>query len=213
MKVQKIPQTLKNLREFCCWKYEVKDGRKTKAPYNPVTGYSARTNDPSTFVTYDTAVNAFGYDGIGIRVSGQFVGIDLDHCVKDGNIVPWAKEITDRFADTYIEVSPSGEGIRIFCLLPNDLNYNTETYYIKKGGIEVYIPGYTNRFLTVTGNALTQADVTETAEALTWLLDTYMRRPTPTTPTAVVCGKSYLSDDSVIAKASAAVNGAKFIKL
>ncbi len=213
MKVQKIPQTLKDLGELCCWKYEVKDGRKTKVPYNPLTGYGARTNDPSTFVPFDTAVSAYGYDGIGIRVSGAFVGIDLDHCVEDGNIVPWAKEITDRFADTYIEISPSGEGIRIFCLLPDDLNYDTEIYYIKKGGIEVYIPGYTNRFLTVTGNALTQADVTETAEALTWLLETYMRRPTPTTPAAVVCGKSYLSDDSVIAKASAAVNGEKFIKL
>ena len=213
MKVQKLPQTLKDLGEFCCWKYEVKDGRKTKVPYNPVTGYGARTNDPSTFVPFDTAVNASGYDGIGIRVSGAFVGIDLDHCMDDGNLLPWAKEITDRFADTYIEVSPSGEGIRIFCLLPSDLNYDTETYYIKKGGVEVYIPSYTNRFLTVTGNALTQADVTETAEALTWLLDTYMRRPTPTTPAAVVCGKSYLSDESVIAKASAAVNGEKFSKL
>ncbi len=213
MKVTSIPQTLKDLGEFCCWKYEVKDGRKTKVPYNPVTGYGARTNNPSTFVTYETAVNASGYDGIGIRVSGQFVGIDLDHCIEEGNIAPWAKEITDRFADTYIEVSPSGEGIRIFCLLPDDLNYDTETYYIKKDSIEVYIPGYTNRFLTITGNALTQADVTETAEALKWLLETYMRRPTPTTPTAVVCGKSYLSDDSVIAKASSAVNGEKFVKL
>lgn len=213
MKVQKIPQTLKDLGEFCCWKYEVKDGRKTKVPYNPVNGYGARTNDPSTFVPFDTAVNAPSYDGIGIRVSGAFVGIDLDHCMDDGNLLPWAKEITDRFADTYIEVSPSGEGARIFCLLPSDLNYNTETYYIKKGGIEVYIPGYTNRFLTVTGNALTQADVTETEEALMWLLETYMRRPNPTTPAAVVCGKSYLSDDSVIAKASTAVNGEKFLKL
>ena len=213
MKVQKIPQTLKDLGEFCCWKYEVKDGRKTKVPYNPVTGYGARTNDPSTFVAYDTAVGASGYDGIGIRVSGQFVGIDLDHCVEDGNIVPWAKEITDRFADTYIEVSPSGTGIRIFCLLPDDLNYNTEAYYIKKDSIEVYIPGYTNRFLTITGNTITDADMVNTAEALAWLLESYMRRPTPTAPTAASYGKSYLSDDSVIAKASAAVNGKKFTKL
>ena len=211
--VKNIPQTLKDLGEFCCWKYQVKNGRKTKVPYNPVTGYGARTNDPSAFVSYGTAVNASGYEGIGIRVSGNFVGIDLDHCVENGELVPWAKEIIDRFNDTYIEVSPSSTGIRIFCLLPSNLNYNTETYYIKKGGIEVYIPGYTNRFLTVTGNALTQVDVTETAEALTWLLETYMRRPTLTTPVTVVYGKSYLSDDSVIAKASAAGNGEKFAKL
>ena len=211
--VKNIPQTLKDLGEFCCWKYQVKNGRKTKVPYNPVTGYGARTNDPSAFVSYGTAVNASGYEGIGIRVSGNFVGIDLDHCVENGELVPWAKEIIDRFNDTYIEVSPSSTGIRIFCLLPSNLNYDTETYYIKKNNIEVYIPGYTNRFLTVTGNALTPADVTETAEALTWLLETYMRRPTPTTPVTVVYGKSYLSDDSVIAKASAAGNAEKFAKL
>lgn len=31
----------------------------------------------------------------------------------------------------------------------------------------------------MTGNAPTDADVVETAEPLTWLLNTYMRRPTP----------------------------------
>ena len=66
---------------------------------------------------------------------------------------------------------------------------------------------------TVTGNALTEADVAETAEALVWLLDTYMRRPTPPTPSATVPGTSYLSDDSVIVKASEAKNGEKFRRL
>ncbi|MBE6745940.1 MAG: nucleoside triphosphatase [Ruminococcaceae bacterium] len=211
--VKNIPQTLKDLGEFCCWKYEVKNGRKTKVPYNPLTGYSARTNDSSTFVPHATAVNASGYEGIGIRVSGNLVGIDLDHCIEDREILSWAKEIIDRFNDTYIEVSPSGTGIRIFCLLPSNLNYDTETYYIKKNNIEVYIPGFTNRFLTITGNAITDADVVETAEALTWLLETYMHRPTPTTPTAITHGKSYLSDDSVITKASVATNGDKFKRL
>ena len=76
-----------------------------------------------------------------------------------------------------------------------------------------YIPGHTNRFLTVTGNALTEADVVETAEALLWLLDTYMRRPTPPTAAIAIPGESYLSDDSAIAKASAAQNGEKFKRL
>ena len=212
LSVENIPQTLKDHGEFCCWKYETKHGRKTKVPYNPRTGYGAKTNIPSIFVSFATAINATGYDGIGIRVGGQFVGIDLDHCIEDGSIVPWAREIIDRFTDTYIEISPSGTGIRIICLLPDDLCYDTEKYYIKKGNIEVYIPGFTNRFLTITGNAVTNSDVTETADSLKWLLDTYMIRPTPTTPVAAY-GKSYLSDDTVIAKASCAVNGEKFIKL
>ncbi len=213
VQIKSIPQTLKDLGEFCCWQYQVKNGRKTKVPYNPATGYGAKTNDPSTFVPFNTAISASGYDGIGIRVSGKFVGIDLDHCIEDNKLLPWAKEITDRFSETYTEISPSGAGVRIFCLLPDNLNYNTETYYIKKGNIEVYIPGYTNRFLTVAGNGIGAKEITETAESLMWLLETYMRRPISPTPASIAYSESYLDDDSVIAKAASAANGNKFTKL
>ena len=116
-----IPQFLKAHGQFCNWKYELRDGNQTKVPYTPGTTRRASVSDPSTFRPFEVAASATGYDGIGIRVSGAFVGIDLDHCVEDGNLLPWAKEITDRFADTYIEISPSGEGIRIFCLMPEVL--------------------------------------------------------------------------------------------
>lgn len=215
MKVQldKIPQYLKEYGQFCNWKYELRKGNQTKVPYTPGTTLKANVNNPATFTDYDTAASATGYDGIGVRVCDRLVGIDLDHCIVDGNLFPWAQEIVDRFSATYIEISPSGTGIRIFCLLPDDFTYDTKTYYIKKGNVEVYIPGHTNRFLTVTGNAITDVDVTETAEALVWLLDTYMRRPTPPTSAVSAPGESYLSDGQVIAKASAAHNGEKFSRL
>lgn len=208
-----IPQFLKANGQFCNWKYELRDGNQTKVPYTPGTTRKASVNDPTTFTAFDIAVSATGYDGIGIRVSGRIVGIDLDHCVEDGKLLTWAQTIVDHFGETYTEVSPSGSGIRIFCLLPDGFIYDTQTYYIKKGDIEVYIPGHTNRFLTVTGNALTDADVVETAEALVWLLDTYMRRPTPPTSVVAVPGESYLSDEAVLAKASSAHNGEKFTHL
>ena len=210
---EKIPQYLKDNGQFCNWRYELRDGNKTKVPYVSGTKRKANVDDPNTFVAFETAVSATGYDGIGIRVSGSIVGIDLDHCMEDGKLLPWAQEIVDRFNVTYIEISPSGEGIRIFCLLPSGFVYDTQTYYIKKGNIEVYIPGHTNRFLTVTGNAITETPVTETADALTWLLDTYMRRPTPPTPAVAAPGESYLGDDEVICKASASKNGEKFTRL
>ena len=140
-------------------------------------------------------------------------GIDLDHCMENGTLLPLAQKIVDKFRATYIEVSPNGRGIRIFCLVPKQFAYDTATYYIKNGNIEVYIPGHTNRFLTVTGDVLNAADVTETAEALTWLLDTYMGRPTPSTPAVASPGKSYLFDEDVIIKASSARNGEKFNRL
>lgn len=210
---EKIPQYLRENGRFCNWKYEDRDGGKTKVPYTPGTNRKASVSNPSTFTAFNTAASATGYDGIGIHVCGKIVGIDLDHCIEEGDVLPWAQDIVDCFRATYIEVSPSGTGIRIFCLLPDGFSYDAKTYYIKKGNIEVYIPGHTNRFLTVTGNALTNADVAESAGALTWLLETHMRRPTPSLPSVAAPGKSYLQDDAVISKASAARNGDKFRRL
>lgn len=191
----------------------MRNGKQTKVPYTPGTTRKANVSDPATFTTFETAAYATGYDGIGVRVGDRIVGVDLDHCIVDGKILPWAQEIVDRFAVTYIEISPSGAGIRIFCLLPDRFTYDTHAYYIKHGDIEVYIPGYTNRFLTVTGNALTDTDVTEATDALHWLLNTYMRRPTLLVPKAKVLRESYLSDDKVILKATSAKNGEKFVRL
>lgn len=210
---EKIPQFLKDNGQFCNWRYELRDGNQTKVPYMSGTKRKANVDDQTTFVAFDTAASATGYDGIGIRVSGGIVGIDLDHCMEEGKLIPWAQTIVDRFDATYIEVSPSGEGIRIFSLLPSGFEYDTQTYYIKKGNIEVYIPGHTNRFLTVTGNTINGAEVTETAGALVWLLATYMRRPTPPTPAVAAPGESYLSDEDVIVKAASSKNGEKFKRL
>lgn len=209
VQVEKIPQYLKSNGQFCNWRLE----DRGKIPYIPGTKIRASVNDPNTFHPFQVAATTIGYDGIGIRVSDRIVGIDLDHGIVDGKLLPWAQEIVDQFHTTYIESSPSGTGIRIFCLLSDGFSYDAQTYYIKNGNIEVYIPGHTNRFLTVTGNALTDTDVMEMEDALIWLLDTHMRRPTPPDAVAAVSGESYLSDNEVITKASASKNGDKFRRL
>lgn len=43
------------------------------------------------------------------------IAIDLDHCVKNGEISDWAMEIIEHFPKAYIEYSPSGTGPHIFC--------------------------------------------------------------------------------------------------
>ena len=209
VQLENIPQYLKTNGQFCNWRLEARG----KIPYIPGTKIRASVNDPSTFRPFQVAATATGYDGIGIRVSDRIVGIDLDHCIVDGKLLPWAQEIVDQFHTTYIEISPSGSGIRIFCLLPDGFSYDAQTYYIKNGNVEVYIPGHTNRFLTVTGNTLIDNDVMEMEDALIWLLDTHMRRPTPPDAVAAVSRESYLSDNEVITKASASKNGDKFRRL
>lgn len=40
--------------------------------------------------------------------------IDLDHCLDGGALAPWAQEIVDKLPPTYVEVSPSGDGLHVF---------------------------------------------------------------------------------------------------
>ena len=128
VQLENIPQYLKDNGQFCNWQYELRDGNPTKVPYMPGTTRRASVNDPSTFKPFDVAVAAKSYDGIGVRVCGKIVGIDLDHCIVDGKLLPWAQAIVDRFKPTYSEISPSGTGIRIFCLLSDGFTYDTQTY-------------------------------------------------------------------------------------
>lgn len=209
-----LPQLIKDTGQCCVWNLEKRKGRNTKVPYNPITGRHAYVDNPETFVDFETAVNAVSnYSGIGIRVNGRIIAIDLDHCIENGQLLSWAKEIVERFNNTYIEISPSGTGIRILALMPEGYTYDSSTFYIKKGNVEVYVAGATNRFVTLTGNVYQKADVTEQSTAMEWLLDTHMKRKQPISNNPISNRDSYLSDERVIEVAMNAVNSAKFTKL
>ena len=81
-----IPQELKLNASFCVWKLEKRNGKPTKVPYDPKNGQLARTNDPSTFSDFGTAMKVYamgGWDGIGFRVSEGIGAIDIDDCIRD----------------------------------------------------------------------------------------------------------------------------------
>ena len=114
MNVENIPTYLKKDASWRNFRYEERKGNMTKVPYNPATGYKAYVNKPETFTDFDTAVLALkDYDGLGIRVDGIIIAIDLDHCIKDGKLTTQAAYIVSHFKNTYIERSPSGTGLRI----------------------------------------------------------------------------------------------------
>lgn len=173
-----IPKYLKENAKFCNWKYETRDGNLTKVPYNPHTMNKASVNNLNTFTDFSSVINALNnFDGIGIRVDGKIIAIDLDHCIEEGKICSWAEEIVSHFQDTYIEISPSGKGLRIILLAPDNYSYDKDKYYIKKNNVEVYVAGATNRFVTLTGNAIQKTDVVGNIDGFQWLIDTYMKRP------------------------------------
>jgi len=123
-----IPEELKS-DSFMLWRYEERDGRMTKPPLNPHTGFRGDVTDPIQWGDYETALSAhqsgrYRSNGISVVVhpDSGLVGFDLDHCIVDGKFSEEAQEIVDGVC-SYSEISPSGEGVRIFNLLRNIMNW------------------------------------------------------------------------------------------
>lgn len=216
-KTENIPAYLREHGFFCLWKYEDRDGRRTKMPYDPNNPQNrAKSNDPATFAPMNTAAaRANGFDGLGVGIFGTVAGIDIDHCIKDGKLSAMAADIVNTM-DAYTEISPSGEGLRILFLAPG-FRYDTEKYYVKesKQGLEIYIAGMTNRYLTITGNTLHTRDMMDRADRLQIILDKYMKRPQqPIQAAAPMQGTSAdISDRDLLDKAMNARNGEQFKSL
>ena len=82
-KIENIPAYLREHGLFNVWRYEDRDGRRTKMPYNPNNPQErGRSNDRSTFATLETAAaRANSFDGLGIGIFDSIAGIDIDHCM------------------------------------------------------------------------------------------------------------------------------------
>lgn len=216
MNFENIPTYLKEHASWCNFRYDRCKGNMTKLPYNPATGYKAYVNKPETFSDFDTAVLSLkDQDGLGIRVDGITIEIDIDHCIKAGKLTTQAVDIISHFKNTYIERSPSVTGLRIILIAFDGYTYDKNTYHIKKGNVEVYVAGATNRFVTITGDVYLKNEITENMEALQWLLDKYMKCKTPEKSSAELQEhrESYLTDEGVLVKAMASKQGEKFRKL
>jgi putative DNA primase/helicase len=75
----------------------------------------AKTNDPSSWSSFEAAARNKLGSGLGCVITDDFVVIDLDHVFdpETKTIEPWAKEIVDQ-CRSYTEISPSGTGLHIW---------------------------------------------------------------------------------------------------
>lgn len=214
--IANIPEYLQKYGLFCLWKRETdENGRMTKVPYNPNTHTHGKSNDRSTFAPLNIAASrADGYDGLGIGIFDGIAAIDIDHCLQDGELSAMAADIVETM-DTYTEISPSGEGLRIVFLAPG-FQYDRGKYYInnQKKGLEIYLPGMTNKYVTITGDTLRRQDTLNRADRLQTILDKYMMRPQQEAPAAPMPAVPMnISDTELIEKAKNAANGMKFAEL
>ena len=206
-----IPRSLRITPQWVAWRYEVRDGKKTKVPYNAANGARAESDNEGTWSSFEDALafhraNAWT-DGIGLVVSDEddFVGIDLDHCrdAETGEIAPWAQEIVQT-VDSYTEITPSNEGLRIFA------RGSLPQHGRKRGNFEIYENG---RYLTITGNHLEGTPLTVAKRELE--IRRVHKSIWPEPPTEDIRDRATpqpvnLADAELLTKARLAANGQKF---
>ena len=152
---EQIPSELKALPRWVCWRNE--QGRKVPYDANALNSRASST-DPQTWATFEQAQIAYNeregdndaFTGVGIVLDGDgLAGVDIDHCVKDGQPDPAALALLDSMGAAYVEVSPSSTGLRAF-------GYADKLESGCKGtlnglAVELYSTG---RYLTLTGHTI-----------------------------------------------------------
>jgi primase-polymerase (primpol)-like protein len=155
---ENIPALLKAQHQWVVWRAKPKpDGGLGKVPIDPSTGTAADCQDPRNHLSFKQAMAAYSAgtgDGIGIVLTGKpvsydaegvglyVVGIDLDKVAASHERSAQVAELLPLLSGTYLEKSPSGQGLRLFAL-------SREKPRSGQGsGGELYAE---KRFLTVTG--------------------------------------------------------------
>lgn len=173
--MRKLPKALTDWSDLPQWvAWNDTNGRKVP---KAVGGGNAKSNDPSTWGTLSEAMSEAernGYTGVGIELDNGLVGIDLDDCVQDGQIEPWAQKIIDEVG-SYAEISPSGTGVHILATAdPQSVGCIGRANHHK--GIEVYNHG---RYFTVTGNTVNDRGIVDATDAVSGVMAREFPEPSP----------------------------------
>ena len=94
-----------------------KNGKITKPPVNPITGYEADCTNVNEWQTFEQALayvnNGSPAKGIGLIPGEKLTIFDFDKCITDGVIDAYVWSLVQKL-DSYTEISPSGDGLHVF---------------------------------------------------------------------------------------------------
>ena len=153
VRLNDIPEELKKLKQWVAWEATLRDnGKVGKPPINPHNLKLAKTNDSSTWGSFEEAVTCYqdnNLNGISFIFTKQdpYVGIDLDDCFIDETLSPKIEALVQKIG-SYTEISPSGKGLHI--IIKGELPESGKNKKI----VEIYDTG---RSFTFTGNILSSA--------------------------------------------------------
>lgn len=203
------PEQLENLRHLeqvaPNWFWWDKGRKDPRSPH----GGPGKVDDPSTAGTLDQALQAMGRrggGGVGVLVSAGvpgLVGIDVDNVIHNGDVHSLGLEVIERFPDAYIEVSPSGTGLRGFCLgtipagTPAGSTAIGQDHHGKQIKFEIYASGGGGRYLRVTGLPVdsTRAGVGSCQAGADWFSGAMMAAKADKAPSASNPDKAKDIDD------------------
>lgn len=209
-----IPSELKELKQWCCYRIEQRNGKTTKLPINAYNGDYGKSNDETTWSDFKTAIDAvdlFNCNGIGFYFKEPYFGIDIDNVKNEiddylndsdngNNIVAEFVELME----SYSEISPSGNGIHI--IVKGELPEGGR----RKGNVEMYSDG---RFFTMTGNSISRfTNVTDDElRKINYLHNKYIGSSEPSTTNNIPNSQGNgLSTDEIIRIAGNSKNGIRF---
>ena len=222
-----LPEELKSYPNWVCWGRAGSEGKNRKIPYNPLTGFGARPNDPESWVSYEEAAEAVRrgeYAGVGFQFGNSpFVGVDFDHCRDPGtgeinsHLLEWLPKL-----NSYTEISQSGRGFHVILRgeMPTEIEgVSRNKISLPEWGEDVELEIYnTGRYFALTGDTPDPLPIADAGEALNALYSEagklcLERKKTPPQPVQPRTEPSSLSDAEVLEKARKARNGADFAAL
>jgi hypothetical protein len=161
-------QPLCTRAQWAIWRLTWRHERWTKPPFRCDDPHRfASSNDPSSWSSYEDAIAAAAEgDGISYVLAPEdpFAAVDIDH-VRDpitGTIRSWAQRFLAKASHSYVEISPSGMGLRIWGTASGETLHRKFTF----DGSALELFRRTRKPLTVTGLQLGNSQVLGNIDAL-----------------------------------------------
>jgi hypothetical protein len=146
--------------------YEAAEPAEKKAPIVSGTKYNASPTDPTTWVSYEIACSNIaagkGFSNLGFVTAGERAGylaaLDIDGCrdTQTAAITEWAQRILDFLGVTYVEITPSKTGIRVWFIAVMPKTGVKHVYHLDTRvghGDKVQVEAYGDaRYFTMSGN-------------------------------------------------------------
>ena len=142
--------------QFVNYVLEPKDNRVTKPPVNG-NGYKINPHESANWRSFEEVIAVSDQIGFVLTDDDPFFFIDLDHVLKEGKLCSWAEKLIAELPATYIEISPSGDGLHMLYKLNNTPELKTNKRNFGDGTVlEIY---FNKRYFTITGNVYSSTPI------------------------------------------------------